>query len=313
MSHSNPARNNIDSLIANLAEQGYIASEAIATTLYLAQQLQRPILIEGPPGVGKTELANATAAMLELPLHRLQCYEGLDESKALYDWKYSKQLLYVQVLKEQLAEILGGADTLSSAVDRLHGFDDIFYSERFLEPRPLLKALQSDAGAVLLIDEIDKADYEFESLLLEILADFQVSIPEIGRLGAKVPPLVMLTSNNTRDLSDALKRRCLHLYIPFPETALEQRIVQSRVPDVPEQLRKQLVEFVHNVRSLDLKKQPAISETIDWARGLILLHAEHLDRQLVSDSLNLLLKYEEDIAIVTPEIPDLLKGHRPGA
>ena len=313
MSHNNPARNNIDTLIANLVKQGYIASEAIATTLYLAQQLQRPILIEGPPGVGKTELANATAAMLELPLHRLQCYEGLDESKALYDWKYSKQLLYVQVLKEQLAEILGGADTLSSAVDRLHGFDDIFYSERFLEPRPLLKALQSDAGAVLLIDEIDKADYEFESLLLEILADFQVSIPEIGRLGAKVPPLVMLTSNNTRDLSDALKRRCLHLYIPFPETALEQRIVQSRVPDVPDQLRKQLVEFVHNVRSLDLKKQPAISETIDWARGLILLHAEHLDRQLVSDSLNLLLKYEEDIAIVTPEIPDLLKGHRPGA
>ena len=313
MSHNNPARNNIDTLIADLAKQGYIASEAIATTLYLAQQLQRPILIEGPPGVGKTELANATAAMLELPLHRLQCYEGLDESKALYDWKYSKQLLYVQVLKEQLAEILGGADTLSSAVDRLHGFDDIFYSERFLEPRPLLKALQSDAGAVLLIDEIDKADYEFESLLLEILADFQVSIPEIGRLGAKVPPLVMLTSNNTRDLSDALKRRCLHLYIPFPETALEQRIVQSRVPDVPEQLRKQLVEFVHNVRSLDLKKQPAISETIDWARGLILLHAEHLDRQLVSDSLNLLLKYEEDIAIVIPEIPDLLKGHRPGA
>lgn len=313
MSHNNPARTNIDTLIADLAKQGYIASEAIATTLYLAQQLQRPILIEGPPGVGKTELANATAAMLELPLHRLQCYEGLDESKALYDWKYSKQLLYVQVLKEQLAEILGGADTLSSAVDRLHGFDDIFYSERFLEPRPLLKALQSDAGAVLLIDEIDKADYEFESLLLEILADFQVSIPEIGRLGAKVPPLVMLTSNNTRDLSDALKRRCLHLYIPFPETALEQRIVQSRVPDVPEQLRKQLVEFVHNVRSLDLKKQPAISETIDWARGLILLHAEHLDRQLVSDSLNLLLKYEEDIAIVTPEIPDLLKGHRPGA
>lgn len=311
--HANPARTQIDTLIADLARQGYIASEAIATTLYLAQQLQRPILIEGPPGVGKTELANATAAMLSLPLHRLQCYEGLDESKALYDWKYSKQLLYVQVLKEQLADILGGANTLSSAVDRLHGFDDIFYSERFLEPRPLLRALQSEAGAVLLIDEIDKADYEFESLLLEILADFQVSIPEIGRLGATVPPLVMLTSNNTRDLSDALKRRCLHLYIPFPETALEQRIVQSRVPDVPEQLRRQLVDFVHNVRSLDLKKQPAISETIDWARGLILLHAEHLDRQLVTDSLNLLLKYEEDIAIVSAEIPDLLKGHRPGA
>lgn len=300
-------RNAINRLIADLAGQGYIASEQIATTLHLARALERPILIEGPPGVGKTELANAASAMLQLPLFRLQCYEGLDESKALYDWKYSKQLLYVQVLKEQLGDILSGADNLASAVERLHNFDDIFYSERFLEPRPLLKALQSDSGAVLLIDEIDKADYEFESLLLEILADFQVTLPEIGTLGARHKPLVILTSNNTRDLSDALKRRCLHLYIPFPEAALESRIVQSRVPDVPEQLREQLVAFVHGVRELDLKKQPAISETIDWARSLLLLHANSLDRELVEDSLNVLLKYQEDISIVTPELTGLIK------
>jgi MoxR-like ATPase len=302
----NTARQAIDELISQLAEQGYIASEQIATTLHLARALQRPILIEGPPGVGKTELANASAAMLKLPLFRLQCYEGLDESKALYDWKYSKQLLYVQVLKEQLQGILGGANDLSAAVERLHNFDDIFYSERFLEPRPLLSALQSDDGAVLLIDEIDKADYEFESLLLEILADFAVTLPEIGTLRAKHKPLVLLTSNNTRDLSDALKRRCLHLYIPFPETELESRIVQSRVPDVADSLRQQLVTFVHGVRQLDLKKQPAISETIDWARSLLLLHADNLSVALVDDSLNVLLKYEEDINIVRPEITRLL-------
>ena len=302
----NTARQAIDELISQLAEQGYIASEQIATTLHLARALQRPILIEGPPGVGKTELANASAAMLELPLFRLQCYEGLDESKALYDWKYSKQLLYVQVLKEQLQGILGGANDLSAAVERLHNFDDIFYSERFLEPRPLLSALQSDDGAVLLIDEIDKADYEFESLLLEILADFAVTLPEIGTLRAKHKPLVLLTSNNTRDLSDALKRRCLHLYIPFPEAELESRIVQSRVPDVADSLRQQLVTFVHGVRQLDLKKQPAISETIDWARSLLLLHADSLSAALVDDSLNVLLKYEEDINIVRPEITRLL-------
>ncbi len=302
----NTARQAIDELISQLAEQGYIASEQIATTLHLARALQRPILIEGPPGVGKTELANASAAMLKLPLFRLQCYEGLDESKALYDWKYSKQLLYVQVLKEQLQGILGGANDLSAAVERLHNFDDIFYSERFLEPRPLLSALQSDDGAVLLIDEIDKADYEFESLLLEILADFAVTLPEIGTLRAKHKPLVLLTSNNTRDLSDALKRRCLHLYIPFPEAELESRIVQSRVPDVADSLRQQMVTFVHGVRQLDLKKQPAISETIDWARSLLLLHADSLSAALVDDSLNVLLKYEEDINIVRPEITRLL-------
>ncbi|WP_369809199.1 AAA family ATPase [Oceanicoccus sp. KOV_DT_Chl] len=299
MQDANSIRSGFDQL-------GYIASEEIATALYLAFQLGKPILIEGPPGVGKTELAKTAATYLSLPLIRLQCYEGLDEAKALYEWKYGKQLLYTQVLKEQLGDILKGAKGLAESVERLHDFGDIFYSEDFLEPRPLLKAMREPKGSVLLIDEIDKADYEFESLLLEILSDYQISVPEIGTVKAKSKPLVFLTSNNTRDISDALKRRCLHLYIPFPSSALENRIIDSRVPEASEQLRDQLVNFVQQLRKLDLKKSPAVSETIDWARALVLLHADSLDKTIVEQTLNVILKFEDDIATTKDELRHLL-------
>ena len=301
-----PQLASIEAIEQGFESFGYICSPKIATAVFLAFQLRKPILVEGPPGVGKTELAKTTALMLDLPLIRLQCYEGLDEAKALYEWKYGKQLLYSQILKEKLGDLLQGADGLAASVERLHQFGDTFYSEEFLEPRPLLKAMQQERGAILLIDEVDKSDYEFESLLLEILSDYQVSIPEIGTIKARVSPMVFLTSNNTRDISDALKRRCLHLYIPFPSVRLEERIVLSRVPDIDQQLRHQLVQFVHSLRDLDLKKSPAISETIDWARSLLLLHARELDADIIHSTLNVLLKFEDDINTVESGLRELL-------
>ncbi len=287
----------------SLEAHRYICSDQIATAVYLAYHLHKPILIEGPPGVGKTELAKTTAEMLSLPLIRLQCYEGLDEAKAIYEWKYGKQLLYTQVLKETLEEVLQGAKGFAESVNRLHEFGDIFFSEEFMEPRPLLKALREEAGSVLLIDEVDKSDHEFESLLLEMLSDYQVSIPEIGTVKAiREPPMVFLTSNNSREISDALKRRCLHLYIPFPDIDLEQRIINARVPEIPAELRRQLVTFIHELRDLDLKKSPAISETIDWARTLLLLHADRLDPEMVRNTLNVILKFQEDIDNVDGEL-----------
>ena len=300
-----PQLESIPAIQQGFESQGYICTREIATAVFLGFQLRKPILVEGPAGVGKTELAKTAAMLLAAPLIRMQCYEGLDEAKALYEWKYGKQLLYTQVLKEKLGDLLQGAKGLAESVERLHQFGDIFYSEDFLEPRPLLQALRQDQGAILLIDEVDKADYEFESLLLELLSDYQVSIPEIGTVKAKISPMVFLTSNNTRDLSDALKRRCLHLYIPYPSTELEERIVNSRVPEIEASLRRQLVAFVHSLRQLELRKTPAISETIDWARSLLLLHADRLDEELIRGTLNVLLKFQDDIEATEAELRNL--------
>ncbi len=295
----------IEAVIEGLAGAGYIANRPIATSVYLAQHLTKPILVEGPAGVGKTELSKAIASYLDLPLIRMQCYEGLDEAKALYEWKYGKQLLYTQMLKDKLGETLRDTESLEAALERLHGIGDQFFSEDFLEPRPLLRALQQPAGAVLLVDEVDKADQEFEAFLLEILSDFQVTIPEIGTIKAAVPPIVILTSNNVRNLGDALKRRCLHLHIGFPDAKLEEKIIAVRVPGLAPALRAQMVDLVQRLRTLELKKLPSVSETIDWARVLLLLHADKLDADMVRDTLNVLLKYEEDIDGVSSQIPAL--------
>jgi MoxR-like ATPase len=288
-----------------LQNVGYIATDRIANTVYLASHLAKPILVEGPAGVGKTELAKATAVFMGVPLIRLQCYEGLDESKALYEWKYGKQLLYTQLLKDKLDRIVQGDMDLSESIEKLHQYDDIFFSPRFLEPRPLLKALQQKQGAVLLVDEVDKADDEFEAFLLEILSDFQVSIPEIGTIEATTVPFVFLTSNNTRELSEALQRRCLHLYISFPDERLEREIVRTRVPDIAEKLNRQLVAFISKVRQLDIKKLPSVSETIDWARTLVLLHAENLGREMVQRTLNTFLKTQQDIQVAEGKLDAL--------
>ena len=284
----------------------YIASRQIATLVYLGFQLEKPLLVEGPAGVGKTELAKAVASAIGVPLIRMQCYEGLDESKALYEWKYGKQLLYTQLLKDKLGEMMSGTSGLAQAMERLHAHDDLFFSQEFLEPRPLYKALHQPDGCVLLIDEIDKSDPEFEAFLLELLSDFQISIPELGTIKASVKPIVFLTSNNTREMSDALKRRCLHLNIPFPGPALERRILERRVPGMSARLNHELVAFIQAVRRMDLKKQPSVSETIDWARTLLLLNAEHLSLELVRDTLSVFLKFESDIACAADQLQGLL-------
>lgn len=285
----------IEEVRLKLADQKYICSKEIATVIFLAEKLEKPVLVEGPAGVGKTDLGKVTAAALGREFIRLQCYEGLDESKSLYEWEYAKQLLYTQILKDVLAEELAGARDLAEAVERVARQDEVFFSQKFIVPRPLLRAILSERPALLLIDEVDKSDPEFEAFLLEILSDFQVSIPELSTLKARHIPMVILTSNSSRELSDALKRRCLHLFIDFPTPEQEREIVRLKVPGISESLAEQVVAAVHRLRKLDLKKVPGISETLDWARALVVLNAEKLDPGLVRDTLNIVLKYEKDI------------------
>jgi MoxR-like ATPase len=301
------ALSSVEAVTDGLSSVGYISTEDISMAVYLAVNLRKPVLIEGPAGVGKTDLAQSLGRFLDIPVERLQCYEGLDESKALYEWKYGKQLLYTQILKDRLNDIVGHAGSVSDLTGELSSFEDLFFSHDFLEPRPLLRAMEQDAGSVLLIDEIDKSDEEFEAFLLEVLSDYQVTVPELGTIRAKVPPIVILTSNNVRDLGDALKRRCLHLFIGFPDADREREIVKARVPGVSDDLLKQLVAFVQDLREMDLRKRPSISETVDWAKTLLLLHADSLDEALVRKTLNVLLKYETDIDATANKIGSLAR------
>jgi MoxR-like ATPase len=288
----------VDEVAEGLARVGYLPGASTALVSFLATQLGKPVLVEGPAGVGKTELAKALSRFLERTLIRLQCYEGLDEAKALYEWNYRKQLLRIQT------EAGGWQDVQ----------EDIF-GEEFLLARPLMTAIASEEPVVLLIDEIDKTDQEFEAMLLELLSDFQISIPELGRIEARTHPVVLLTSNNTRELTEALKRRCLYLWLDYPDLEHELAIVRMHSPELDAQVARKLVEIIHQVRELDLKKPPSIAESIDWARTLILLGAEDIDPSTFKDTMSVIVKHRTDLDTVAARVGVKLEqtGARPAA
>jgi MoxR-like ATPase len=278
----------VDHVAAALEAADYICSKTIATVVFLAQATQKPVLVEGPAGVGKTELSKAVSRSLERELIRLQCYEGLDETKALYEWEYAKQLLYTQMVKEKIDDVVSGAQNLPEAVDRIAAQEDAFFSERFIQARPLLQAISSAKPVVLLVDEVDKSD------------------PELGTRTARNIPFVFLTSNDSRDMSDALKRRCIHLYIDYPDRDLEMRIVRLKIPQIKDRLAGQLIDAIHEFRDLDLKKKPCVSETLDWAQALIALQIEDLSPEVVRDTLNVILKYQADADLVGGKLDQII-------
>jgi MoxR-like ATPase len=296
----------VPDVMARFEEHGYLADHKLATTVFLQTRLDKPILLEGPAGVGKTQLALSLAEVTGRKLLRLQCYEGQDETKALYEWDYGKQLLYTQILRSTIDEVIAGAKNIDEAVDRIGAQESVFFSERFLASRPLLEAVRSTVPVVLLVDEVDRADEALEAVLLELLAEYQVSVPEVGTFKAIHKPYVVLTSNNTRDLSAALKRRCLHLSLDYPEADRELAIIRSKNTGLPDALAQQLVTIVRGLRELELRKAPSISETIDWARTLAVLGVQDLTAEVLSNTANVVVKYERDLRRATEALPRLV-------